>query len=310
MRGSSHDRHEKQVKPDLSITICSWNACDDLRNCLASLRAVRDEASFEVIVVENNSEDGSGQMCAKEFPEFTLLEQSQNLGFTGGHNLARTKITGHHWFPLNSDTIVHPGALAKIAQFARENPDIGIIGPKLLNGDGTLQYSCRRFPNPVAALFRNTFLGKLFPNNKATKNYLMKDLDHNSVTDVDWVSGAAIVITEAALPAVEQFDPEFYMFCEDVDICWRAHAKGFRVVYLPTAEITHLIGRSTDKAPNRMIFRFHRSMLLFYKKHMIPKVFLPLRPFVYLAAAGALAARAGLFIVKNRMDALRRRFSK
>lgn len=284
---------------DLSITICSWNTCDDLRRCLASLREVASEVPFEVIVIENNSEDGSGEMCRAEFPEFTCLEQTQNLGFTGGHNLGRSKMTGRHWFPLNSDTVVHPGALRDLVAFADANPDVGVVGPKLLNGDGSLQYSCRRFPNPIAAAFRNTILGRIFPKNRFTREYLMRDLDHTKTSDVDWVSGAAILITEKALPQLQQFDPEFYMFCEDVDLCRRAWNLGFRVVYFPQAQITHLIGRSSDKAPKAMVWRFHRSMLLYYRKHMVSKLPRFWRPMALFFAAGALTLRASTFLAKN-----------
>lgn len=295
---------------DLSITICSWNAVDDLRRCLASLRAVASEVKFEVIVVENNSEDGSGQMCKSEFPEFTCLNQSLNLGFTGGHNLARTHIQGRHWFPLNSDTIVHAGALRTLVDYADANPKVGVIGPKLLNGDGSLQFSCRRFPNPVAAAFRNTILGRIFPNNRFTRNYLMRDMDHAAVAEVDWVSGAAILITSHALPTLGQFDPEFYMFCEDVDICRRAWDNGFKVIYLPTAEITHLIGRSTDKAPKAMTWRFHRSMLLYYRKHMVAKLPRWVRPFALSGAAIALGLRASTFLAKNKFQEWKRKLQQ
>nr|MCU0317393.1 glycosyltransferase family 2 protein [Fimbriimonadaceae bacterium] len=150
---------------DLSITICSWNTIRDLRLCLQSLRECQHEGNFEVLIIDNASRDGSPEMVEKEFPEFRLLRQSVNLGFTGGHNLAIEKRNGRHVALLNSDTIVHPGAIRTLAQFFEENPQAGVIGPKLLNPDGSLQYSCRKFPNPVAAAFRNTPLGRLFPNN-------------------------------------------------------------------------------------------------------------------------------------------------
>jgi GT2 family glycosyltransferase len=295
---------------DLSITICSWNAVDDLRACLQSLRERAGELNFEVIIVENNSEDGSGEMALAEFPEFKTLVQTQNLGFTGGHNLAREHVKGRHWFLLNSDTVVHPTALRKMVEYADSNPTVGVIGPKLLNLDGSLQYSCRKFPNPVAALFRNTLLGRIFPNNKYTKQYLMKDFNHSDTSEVDWVSGAAILVTEKALPALQRLDPEFYMYCEDVDLCWRAWKSGFKVAYLPSAEVMHIIGRSTDKAPNRMIWRFHKSMLLFYRKHMLTQLSPPLRPVALVGATLAISLRASLFFTKNKIDVLRRKLKR
>lgn len=295
---------------DLSITICSWNTQEDLRACLASLEAVRGEANFETIVVDNDSEDKSAEMVEAEFPWVVLFKMKQNLGFTGGQNYAMERRRGRHAFMLNSDTVVHEGAIAKLMSYVDANPDVGMVGPRLLNPDGSLQYSCRRFPNPIAALFRNTPIGKLFPNNRYTRDYLMQDWNHDSELDVDWISGAALLATEACIAKIGLLDPEYFMFSEDVDWCWRCHEAGFRVVYLPDAVITHAIGRSTDKVPNRMIGRFHRSMFRFYGKNMVPKMPLPVRPFALGFAGCALLARASLFITKNKIDLIRRKLGR
>lgn len=295
---------------DLSITICSWNTLEDTRACLRSLQAVQNEASFETIVVDNNSEDGSPDMIAAEFPWVRLERMARNLGFTGGHNHALAIRNGRHVMPLNSDTVVHPGALALLMKHLQENPQTGIVGPKLLNPDGSLQLSARRFPTPSAALFRNTPLGKLFPNNRYVRAYLMEDFDHSDATTVDWVSGAAFIAREELVAKIGLFDPEYFMYCEDVDLCWRTWKAGYDVLYLPEAVITHAIGRSTDKAPNRMIGRFHRSMLRFYAKNMLPERPWPLRPLFYAGAAMAVAARASIFILRNKMDDLKRRSAR
>ena len=292
---------------ELSVTICSWNTAEDLRECLLSLEAARDEASFEVIVVDNNSEDGSPDMVAKEFPGVTLVRSLQNLGFTGGHNLALEGRRGRHAFLLNSDATVHPGALKALLAYHAEHPECGMLGPKILNPDGSLQLSCRRFPNPVAALFRNTLIGRLFPHNRFTREYLMADWDHDVPREVDWVSGAAFFVSGELIDSIGTFDPEYFMFCEDVDWCFRARKAGWKVVYVPAAVVTHAIGRSTDKAPNRMIGQFHRSMLRFYTKNMLPSMAPWQRPFAWTFAALALSARGGSFILKNKWDALRRR---
>lgn len=295
---------------DLSITICSWNTLEDTRACLQSLERVRDEAHFEVIVLDNNSEDGSPDMVEQEFPWVRSMRMARNLGFTGGQNEMLENRHGRHALLLNSDTVVHAGAIRTLMIYLEANPDIGILGPKLENPDGSLQFSCRRFPRPAAALFRNTPLGKLFPNNRFTREYLMQDWQHDQPRDVDWVSGAALLAREELIAKIGFLDPEYFMFSEDVDYCWRAHEADFRVVYLPTAVITHAIGRSTDKAPNRMIGRFHRSMFRFYRKNMLPKIALPLRPFALAGAGAALLARASLFITKNKIDEVRRRLGR
>lgn len=295
---------------DLSVTICSWNTQGDLRACLASLAERQDECRFEVIVVDNNSEDGSPEMVAREFPWTRLFRMGQNLGFTGGQNFAMEQAEGKHVLLLNSDTIVHEGALARLLAFVEANPDVGIVGPKLLNSDGSLQYSARRFPNPVAAMFRNTPLGKLFPNNRFTREYLMADWDHSDQREVDWVSGAALLASWSCIQRVGLLDPAFFMYCEDVDYCFRCWKAGLKVVYYPDAVITHAIGRSAGQVPNRMIWRFHRSMLLFYRKNMLPQSPVFVRPVAYGLSAVAVAARASLFIAKNKVDVIRRRLGK
>ena len=284
---------------DLSVTICSWNTREDLRACLASLRDCKGEASFETIVVENNSQDGSGEMVSREFPEVRLLQQSKNLGFTGGHNLATRERRGMHVALLNSDTVVHQGAIATLLAYFAAHPQAGIIGPKLLNPDGSLQYSCRHFPNPLAAAFRNTLLGKLFPNNRFTREYLMTDSPHCVDREVDWLSGAAMFIRKEVVDNVGVLDEDLFMFCEDVDLCKRAWEAGFKVAYVPTAVVTHAIGRSTDKAPNRMILRFHRSMFRYYLKHNVQDAPLAQRPFLVAFAFTALTIRASIFLMKN-----------
>lgn len=290
---------------ELSVTICSWNTQADLRACLQSLNAERDSLPMEVIVVDNASHDGSPDMVESEFPWVRLLRQTKNLGFTGGHNVALRACKGRHRMLLNSDTVVHAGALAKLVETLNANPDIGIVGPKLLYPDGSLQLSCRTFPNPVAALFRNTFIGRLFPKNRWVRAYLMQDWDHRSERDVDWVSGAALLMSEAAADELGTLDEDYFMFCEDVDLCLRCWNSGRRVRYIPDAVITHAIGRSTSQATNAMIVRFHKSMYLFFKKHQVRDLPLLIRPLALGFAATALTARGSLFILKNKWDALR-----
>jgi hypothetical protein len=295
---------------ELSVTICSWNTCEDLRACLTSLQAVRDEAQFEVLVVDNASKDGSPDMVENEFPWVRLMRMDENLGFTKGHNTAIAARCAPHAFLLNSDAVVHPGTLRTLLDYQAAHPEAGIVGPKLLNPNGSLQYSCRRFPNPVAALFRNTFVGKLFPGNRFTREYLMTDWGHEDVREVDWVSGAAFLASSDLIEKVGAFDPAFFMFCEDVDWCFRTWQAGLKVVYLPTAVVTHAIGRSTDQVANKMIVCFHQSMLRFYRKNMLPKTPWIVRPAAYCAAGAALTARAALQIAKNWSDEAERRIRR
>ncbi len=286
----------------LTIQIVNWNAREHLRQALRSIYESPPTFPFEVLVLDNDSRDGSVQMLEKEFPQVRLLVSERNLGFAKGHNTLARHAQGRYLLILNPDTFVMRHALVKLVRFAEEHPEAGIIGPKLLNPDGSLQYSCRRFPNPTAAIFRNTPLGRLFPNNRYTREYLMLDWDHNSVREVDWVSGAAMLVRRALFEQLGGFDEQFFIYVEDVDLCYRAWQAGWKVLYDPEAVIIHAIGRSTDLVANQMIITFHRSMYKFYKKHYLRQTPLSLRPLIPVG----LTLRASLFLLKNYKDALLR----
>lgn len=219
----SADKKERCV--DLSIIILSWNTCALLEQCLRSLQCPQGDLNFEVVVVDNASEDDSRNMVQERFQNVRLVVNSYNVGFGAGNNSGIPATSGRYILFLNSDTVVLEGALARMVAYADAGPDIGILGPKLLNTDGSLQYSCRRFPNLATGFFRNTPLGRLFPNNRFAGDYLYKEWDHAAPRDVEWVSGAALMIRRALVDLIGAFDEEFYMYCEDVDLCWRANHR-------------------------------------------------------------------------------------
>jgi hypothetical protein len=199
---------------------------------------------------------------------------------------------------LNPDTEVHEGALATLIAFADAHPEAGIVGAKLLNGDGSLQYSCRTFPTLMNGFFRDTPLGRLFPQNRYNRDYLMKDWDHRSPREVDWVSGAAMLIRREALEEIGGLDESFFMYCEDVDLCYRAHQRGWKVMYCPDAVITHLIARASDQNVAAMLMERHRSMFRFFRKHYASTA----SPLIWPLVIAGLTGRAGALVVKNRID--------
>jgi len=285
---------------DLSLIILSWNTRDLLEKCVASAVAQTGNLEFEILVVDNASEDGSREMIEKLFPDVKLVVNSTNVGFGAGNNSALSHATGKYLLFLNSDTILTEGALDTLVAFMDANPGAGIAGPKLLNGDGSLQYSCRRYPDLGAGFFRSTPLGRLFPKNRFAGNYMMTDWDHANVRSVDWVSGAALLIRSTLVDQIGCFDEDFYMYCEDVDLCWRAtHAQipdpqdrsnetvsaTWKVMYVPESIVYHLIGKSSDQAPTRMTYEFHRSQYLFYKKHYAATTSLLLKPLIPIGIA-------------------------
>ena len=291
---------------DLTVIILNWNTCDLLRASLRSLTSEPHSAdghtiAVQIIVVDNASQDKSREMVRNEFPDVELVCLPANTGFGAGNNSALSGAHGRYVLFLNSDTVVIQGALARLVGYADSAPDIGIVGPKLLNEDGSLQYSCRSYPNLGTGFFRNTPLGRLFPKNHFTSDYLLTDYDHASPRDVDWVSGAALMMRRSLIDKIGAFDEEYFMFCEDVDLCWRVNHAAFkpagdgdqavrsaptwRVSYFPEAVIYHLIGKSTDLAPTRMTYEFHRSQYLFYRKHYAAETPLLIRPIIPIGIA-------------------------
>lgn len=286
---------------DLSVIVLSWNTRTLLEKCLRSLVCGQEGIALEILVADNASEDDSRAMVRQLFPHVHLVENPRNLGFGAGNNAALPFAHGRYVLFLNSDTVVTAGALAGLVRYADSRPDVGILGPKLLNGDGTLQYSCRSYPTLGAGFFRNTPLGRLFPKNRFASDYLMQSWDHATPRDVDWVSGAALMMRRSLIDRIGAFDEDYYFYCEDVDLCWRVnHAPlppdqnpndpspdaerpngTWRVTYYPESIIYHLIGKSSDKVPTRMTYEFHRSQYLFFKKHYaasMPPVLRPLIP--------------------------------
>ena len=253
---------------DLSVCIVSWNVKDDLAKCLSSLDEGARGIASEIIVVDNASSDGSPELVAAEFPRAELIANRSNVGFAAANVQAMDRARGRHILLLNPDTLVPPGALAQLVRFADEHPRAGVVGPKLVYGDGRLQHSCRRFPTIAAALFRNTLLGALVPCARASASYLMEEWDHNEAREVDWVSGACMMIRREAFEEVGALDAGFYWGSEDVDYCWRVHEAGWQVLYTPEPMITHFVGRSTDQVMLRTIVRTHRSMYRLYSRHL------------------------------------------
>ena len=284
---------------DIAVIIVNWNAREDLRRCLESLYAEpKPTVAYEVWVVDNASDDGSADMVAAEFPQVRLVVNADNAGFSKANNQAIAQTDSRYVFLLNSDAFLHPDALDRLVAYADAHPKAGIVGPRVLNPGGSLQFSCRRFPSLGAGFFRNTYLGRLFPHNKFSRDYLMVGFDHTHDSAVDWVSGCAMLIRRDLLEEIGALDERFYMYCEDVDLCQRAWEGGWEVVYAPEAVVTHAIGRSSDKNADRMIIEFHRSWYAYDRKRH-PRASLLRRAAVY----SGLWLRAAVRIARRRASA-------
>lgn len=264
---------------DLSVVIVSWNTRADLERALAAVASAQCPLEIETIVVDNASTDGSASMVERKFPWVRRITNARNVGFAGANNQGLRAARGEFVLLLNPDTRVEPCAFSTLVDFMRAHPDAAACGPRLLNPDGSLQLSCRRFPRLITGLFRKAPLGRLLPDNPFNREYLMSEWDHDQVREVDWVSGAALCLRRSVANHVGPLDDGYFMYCEDVDWCYRARQAGYAIYYVPQAAITHAIGRSSDQQPLRMVFEFHRSMRRFYRKHYAPKWPLGLRWF-------------------------------
>ena len=257
------------------MIVVSFNGRDYLRRCLASVLEHTKGVSCEVIVVDNASWDGSAQMVEAEFPQTALIRLPVNVGFAAGCNRGMQRAAGEFILLLNPDTELAEDAFSPMVAYCRQNPAVGILGPKLLNGDGSLQLSCRRFPSHLTSLFnRQSVLTRLFPRNPFSRRYLMTDWAHDRISPADWLSGACAMLRREMVERVGGMDEGYFMYIEDVDLCYRAHQAGYEVVYFPQVAVTHHIGKSTESMPNRSIVQWHRSMWRYYRKHMRGNVLL------------------------------------
>ncbi len=253
---------------DLSVVIVYYRSPEAIRACLASLPAALEGLESEVIVVDNESGDGVAATLPTLYPGVKVIDHGENVGFARGVNRGLEDATGRCIALLNPDTIVAPGAFALLVKWLDEHPETGAVGPKLFDPDGSVQYSCRRFPTHWTSLFnRYSVLTLMFPNNPWSRSYLMQDFDHASTRKVDWLAGACLVTRRDVIDRVGPMDPAFFLFNEDVDWCKRMHNAGYDVVYLPEATSLHAIGASRGPVPAWIIWRRHTGMRHYFHKH-------------------------------------------
>ena len=253
---------------EVSVLIVTYNSAWCIGRCLASLHEHTRGIDYEAIVVDNASSDATREVVASEHPWARVIARRRNDGLSAAINDGAAASSGTYVMVLNPDTHVDANVLAPLSAYLRAHADAGVVAPKLLDDDGTLQLSCRAFPGYTTALFnRYSALTRLFPGNRLSRRYLLSDFDHASERDVDWVSGAALMMPRGVFHEVGGWDPGFFMFNEDVDFCRRVHDAGYRVVYDPSVVVYHTIGVSKSTSA-RMVVERHKSMWRYYRKHL------------------------------------------
>lgn len=250
---------------DLSIVVVSWNVRELLRACLASIDRGQGDLALQVIVVDNASTDRSAEMVAGEFPWVELIATPQNVGFPAGNNMGLERARGRHVLLLNPDTEVVGDALAVLVAYLDAHPDVGVVGPRLLNVDGSVQSSRRRFPTLATAFFESTWLEGIAPRGLLDR-YNVRDRADDATSDVDWVVGAALMVRGEVVRQVGPLDEGYFMYSEELDWCRRIGDAGWRVVYLSAAQIVHHYGKSSEQAVTARHIHFQRAKLRYFRK--------------------------------------------
>ena len=253
---------------ELSIIIVNYNVKEFLQNLVHSLQKAVSIINHEIIVVDNASDDGSVEFIREKFPQITLIVNQTNLGFSKANNAALKIAKGKFILLINPDTIVSEDTITKMIEFLNEHPDAGLAGCKILNPDGSLQLACRRsFPGPWTSFCKVTGLSTLFPKSKLFAKYNLTYLDENSTYEVDAISGSFMMMKREAYEKVGGFDEQFFMYGEDLDLCYRIQKNGYKVYYYPGTQIIHYKGESTKRSSLDETNIFYDAMHLFVKKH-------------------------------------------
>ena len=251
----------------ISIIIVSWNACDYLRDCLDSIRQTGASSVKEVIVVDNASTDGSPEMVAEHFPEVTLIQSEENLGFARANNMGIKRATGSMFALVNSDVIIHPGCLETLAAYLDQHNDVGLVGPRVIGGDGNLQRTCRKVPTIWNTVCRILALDRIFPEWQMLSGFEVPHRKLYKCMEAEVLSGCICVARKKAVDEVGGMDEQFFFYAEDIDWCKRLRNAGWKLMFVPEASATHFGGGSTSNAPLRYSIEILRATMKYWRKH-------------------------------------------
>lgn len=252
--------------PQVSVLIVSYNVKDLLIECLDALFQSRD-VELEVVVVDNASSDGSADAVEGRYP-IRVVRMQSNVGFGRANNAGLSHCNGRYILLLNPDVKLQPDCIAHLADFLLVRSEAGAVGPRLLRTDGSLDRAARRsFPTPEVALYRILGLSRLFPRSERFARYNLGYLREDQLHEMDSGTGACLLIRRAAIERVGFFDPDFFMYGEDLDLCYRIKEGGWKIYYLPTAVAVHVKGAASRQDTQRMLWEFHSSMWTFHDKH-------------------------------------------
>jgi GT2 family glycosyltransferase len=279
---------------ELSSVIVNYQSREPLLTCLRTLAENTAGLAAETVVIDNSPGDGAAEEVARAFPVVRWITNRENVGFATAVNQGIAATTGRWVLLINPDCELRPGAVRALLAWHAGHARTGIAAPRVINPDGSVEYSARSYPGPLTFLFnRYSLLTRLFPSNPWSRRYLLTDWNHDTPCDVDWVSGACMCAAREAIAAVGPMDAGFFMFNEDVDWCRRMNLAGWKVTYVPEAVVVHHIGASRSRVSNRVILERHRGMIRYFRKHH------HVNPLLGLMVDGLVMTRAGLMLAVN-----------
>lgn len=268
-----------RAAPDLSVVVVTYNSAETIGACLASIPT--DGVEAEVVVVDNASTDGTAALVGSGFPPVRLIANQINQGFGRGVNLGWRETRAPYVLLLNPDTLIRPGAIQALLEFARAHPRAALVGPRILNPDGSLQHSCFRFPSLRMVL--TGFFGLIPLDDPRNGRYPVEEYAHPH--PVEHLLGACLLVRRAAADEVGLMDEAFYMYFEETDLCYRVQAAGWESWYTPAATVVHQGAHSTSREPERMSAEFYRGQARFYRKHYDPRRYLVFKMLSVLGVA-------------------------
>jgi N-acetylglucosaminyl-diphospho-decaprenol L-rhamnosyltransferase len=259
---------------ELSIIITSYKNPEMLKVCVDSIKKDITLKDYEIIISDSDTQEDTEMMMREEYPDVIFFPFKENVGFQHLVKKAFSTAKGKYILILNGDMIVEKDSIEKLLEFIKNDSEAGLVGPQLLNFNKTLQYSCCRYYTPLTIIYRRTFLGKLGFAKKHLDRFLMKDFDHKSMREVDWLMGSALMTKREAIEKVGLMDERFKMYFEDVDWCRRFWENGYRVIYYPQSKMYHYHGRgSADKSvfraliSNRLAWTHISSAIKYFIKY-------------------------------------------
>lgn len=255
---------------DCSIIIVNYKTLELTSNCVDSIiKSHTKNIDYEIIVVDNASEDGSIQKIKSQFPEIQTIINQENLGFSKANNIGIKASSGDYILLLNSDTIVEADTLKITMDFIKKHKHIGALGCKIVLPNGKLDLACKRsFPTPLNGIYHSLHLDTGFPDNKRFGEYNLTYIDENKTCSIDCIMGAFMLVPRKVIDEVGMLDEDFFMYGEDIDWCYRIKNAGYQIMYYPEARIFHHKKASgIGKRNPRVIEAFYDSMIIFYKKH-------------------------------------------